>query len=249
MSFSNSIAIVGIGGIFPASPNLQQFWYNIVNKVNASAEVPKGRWPVDVDDVYSTQKGVKDKVYSKRACFIDDFNLDTSGLNIDHDFLLKLDPLFHLALHAGRDAYTDCRKTNFDKKRAKVIIGNIVLPSELSSKLAMQYLGKSFDEMLDNDVANKTTKSRHAVDPVSRYVAGLPGGVLAKALGFEGGSYTLDAACASSLYAISLAMDELSAGRADAVLGRRGIDLAGRDADVPAGQCPFYLVDRDVVLF
>lgn len=218
MSFSNSIAIVGIGGIFPASPNLQQFWYNIVNKVNASAEIPKGRWPVDVDDVYSTQKGVKDKVYSRRACFIDDFKLDTSGLNIDPDFLLKLDPLFHLAIHAGRDAYTDCRKTNFDKKRAKVIIGNIVLPSELSSKLAMQYLGKSFDEMLDNDVVNKTIKSRQTVDPVSRYVAGLPGGVLAKALGFEGGSYTLDAACASSLYAISLAMDELSAGRADAVL-------------------------------
>src|SRR5262249_9767737 len=33
-----------------------------------------------------------------------------------------------------------------------------------------------------------------------------------------GGSFTLDAACASSLYALKLAVDELRAGRADAML-------------------------------
>jgi len=37
-------------------------------------------------------------------------------------------------------------------------------------------------------------------------------------LGFGGGSYTLDAACASSLYALKYATDELIAGRADAML-------------------------------
>jgi 3-oxoacyl-(acyl-carrier-protein) synthase/3-hydroxymyristoyl/3-hydroxydecanoyl-(acyl carrier protein) dehydratase len=41
---------------------------------------------------------------------------------------------------------------------------------------------------------------------------------LAKALGLGGGSFTLDAACASSLYAVKLACDELRAGRADAML-------------------------------
>ena len=49
-------------------------------------------------------------------------------------------------------------------------------------------------------------------------MAGLPAGVLARALGLGGGSYTLDAACASSLYALALAAEELRAGRADAVL-------------------------------
>src|SRR5690606_14846091 len=47
---------------------------------------------------------------------------------------------------------------------------------------------------------------------------GLPAAILAKSLGVTGGSYTLDAACASSLYAIRLAVDELRAGRLDAVL-------------------------------
>src|SRR5262249_2209191 len=56
------------------------------------------------------------------------------------------------------------------------------------------------------------------VEPLNRYSTGLPGGLLAKALGLGGGSFTLDAACASSLYALKLALDELRAGRADAML-------------------------------
>jgi 3-oxoacyl-(acyl-carrier-protein) synthase/3-hydroxymyristoyl/3-hydroxydecanoyl-(acyl carrier protein) dehydratase len=49
-------------------------------------------------------------------------------------------------------------------------------------------------------------------------VAGLPAAILARAFGLGGGSYTLDAACASSLYAVKLACDELHSGRADAML-------------------------------
>src|SRR5262249_22313653 len=56
------------------------------------------------------------------------------------------------------------------------------------------------------------------IDPVHRHVAGLPAGVVAQALRLGGGSYTLDAACASSLYALKLAVDELISGRADAML-------------------------------
>ena len=44
------------------------------------------------------------------------------------------------------------------------------------------------------------------------------GGSAAEALGLSGGTMTLDAACASSLYAVKLACDELSSYRADAML-------------------------------
>src|SRR5439155_5807875 len=54
--------------------------------------------------------------------------------------------------------------------------------------------------------------------PLNCHAAGLPAAVLALALRLGGGSYTLDAACASSLYALKLAADELRAGRADAML-------------------------------
>lgn len=56
------------------------------------------------------------------------------------------------------------------------------------------------------------------VHPQNARVVGLPAALLARALGLGGGAYTLDAACASSLYALKLACDELSSGRADAML-------------------------------
>src|SRR5438445_12865813 len=46
----------------------------------------------------------------------------------------------------------------------------------------------------------------------------MPAAILAKALGLGGGHFALDAACASSLYALKLAVAELQAGRADAML-------------------------------
>ncbi len=49
-------------------------------------------------------------------------------------------------------------------------------------------------------------------------MAGLPAMVLAEALGIGGGSFTLDAACASSLYALKLAVEELRSGRCDVML-------------------------------
>jgi PfaB family protein len=46
----------------------------------------------------------------------------------------------------------------------------------------------------------------------------LPAALIARELGWSGPTFTLDAACASSIYAIKLAMDELRAGRVDVML-------------------------------
>ncbi|HEY3788359.1 MAG TPA: beta-ketoacyl synthase N-terminal-like domain-containing protein, partial [Urbifossiella sp.] len=81
------------------------------------------------------------------------------------------------------------------------------MPTARANALCREYLGEPF--------AIPRSQPTH---PLNRYVAGLPAGILAKSLGLGGGSFTLDAACASSLYAIKLAADELLAGRADAML-------------------------------
>ena len=61
-------------------------------------------------------------------------------------------------------------------------------------------------------------RAQPEIDPRNGQVAGLPAGLLARSLGLGGTVFTLDAACASSLYAIKLAVDELATGRADAML-------------------------------
>ncbi len=212
-----SVAIVGGGGMFPNSPTLDRFWDNIVSNVNTSRQPPEGRWILPTEDVFDPQLGKEDKVYSQKACFLDD-ELDSHsipGLNIDPDFLAQLDPMFRLLLRVGQQTLESASETKINRSRAGIIIGNLALPSEKSSDLARHYLGQTFVEKLSDQVLSFDEPE---VAPINHYVAGLPAGLLAKAIGFEGTCFTVDAACASSLYAIKLAVDELQSGRLDSVL-------------------------------
>ena len=210
-----SIAIVGIGGIFPQAPTLSRFWENISEKLCAARDVPKDRWLLDAKDVFDPRRGAPDKVYSLKACFIEDFKFDARGLKLSESFLAKLDPAFHLAVHAARGAFEDARIEALDLSRVGVVVGNIVLPTDSSSALAREMLTAAFAEKA---IGRSIAPAEPRVDPVNRYVAGLPAGVIARALGLGGATFTLDAACASSLYALKFAVDELRAGRADAMI-------------------------------
>ncbi len=126
------------------------------------------------------------------------------------ELLERLDPMFHLfSGRGGRlGGYGD---GGVDKERVGVIIGNIVLPTDAASAMTEEIFGAVFEAK----VLGKGGRAKSLTEPLNRYVAGVPAGLLAKALGLGGGSFTLDAACASSLYALKLAAEELLAGRAD----------------------------------
>ena len=214
LNASVKIAIVGIGGIFPGAADPDQLWMHILAGRALTRQVPQGRWPLALADVYAAELA-PDKVYSQRGCYIENFTFDPTGLRLDADLLNRLDPMFHLLLHAGRMAWRDAKTSPIDPHRAGIIIGNIALPTAAASALTEEILGP----ILAAQVLGRTeAPAGHRTEPLNRYVAGLPAGLLARALGLGGGSYTLDAACASSLYALKLAADELQAGRADLML-------------------------------
>ena len=214
------IAIVGVGGIFPDAPTLAQFWTNIKNGVSASREVPPGRWPLELDYIYDPARGVPDKVYSKRGCYIRDFAFDPEGLNLDPALVNELDPVFHFALHAARAALHDANLGTFNCSRTGVIIGNIALPTEKASAITAEILGRTFEEQVlasaaSNEVSPQNTQQTH---PINRYAVGMVAGMISKAFGLGGGSFTVDGACAASLYALNYAVRELQSGRADVML-------------------------------
>src|SRR5262245_22635222 len=99
MDLSQRVAIVGIGGCFSGSPNLDRFWANIRDGADTAREVPASRWPLSPDDVYRPGEPTPDHVYSRHACLLDGFDPDLSGFEIDAATLDGLDPLFHLTLH------------------------------------------------------------------------------------------------------------------------------------------------------
>jgi PfaB family protein len=210
-----SVAIVGIGGIFPDAADLDTFWDNIRSCRSAFREIPDGRWMVPVDSVFDPEAGKTDHVYSRRGCFLNQLPsaATLSGLSLDPALLEGLDPLFHLLIHAGKRAFDDAVTAPLDRSRIGVIVGNLALPSETSAVLTRNWLGRTFEEQLLGAASPPTPTS-----PLNRYPAGLPAGILARALGLGGGGFTLDAACSSSLYAIKLAVDELLSGRSDAML-------------------------------
>ncbi len=210
---SLDIAIVGFGGVFPGAESPQDFWSNIERGNDAVVEVPSGRWYLDPDEAYSSEIASADRVYARRAGLLLEIDLDTDDLGIDAHLLDRLDPMFKVALRAAQMAVADGLPETLDRDRTGVIFGNIVLPTDASSTLALETLGRTFAERL-----GQVSPEPEATEPLNRYVAGLPAGLVAHALGLRGGSYTLDAACASSLYALKLACDELASGRADAML-------------------------------
>jgi len=66
--------------------------------------------------------------------------------------------------------------------------------AEKASALARECLGRTFEQKVLG-----CAESDEITAPWNRHVTGLPAGVLARALGLGGGSYALEAACASSL--------------------------------------------------
>ena len=198
-----SIAIVGSAGRFPGSgSDLGRFWTDIRTAADCSREVPEGRWLLPPDRCFDPRVANPDTVYSTRGYFLDPFEPDIAGLGLPPGLIDGLDPLFHLILDVGHRAWKSARTADLDRRKVGVILGNICLPTDKASDLARSFL----------------VPKSPPVHPWNRYVAGLPAGLLAKALGLGAGHFTLDAACASSLYAIKLACDELISGRADAML-------------------------------
>ncbi len=282
------IAIVGIGGVFPDAPTLEQFWENIEQGISAAREAPPDRWPLSLEEMFDPERGLVDKVYSKRGCYITGFELESEGLEIDSSLIKELDPVFHLALHAAREALRDADLKDFNRSRCGVIIGNIALPTEKTSAITAEILGRAFEEkvltsarnlhppgppnavelrdglrqippnpplkkggtrsfppfrkgglggILTNDHDPSPLNStvlpgppqggnlfRNREDggtrthPINRYAVGMVAGMISKALKLGAESYTVDGACAASLYAANYAVGELQAGRADVML-------------------------------
>lgn len=208
---TDCIAIVSVAGRFPGSgADLDHFWTNIAAAADCSRAVPAGRWVLPPESCADPRIAHPDTVYSTRGYYLDPFDPELSDLDLNPALVAELDPLFHLVLDVGNRAWRGANTDLVDRSRVGVILGNICLPTDKSSDLCREILGEK--------VGLPESRNAGPVNALNRYVAGLPAGLLARGLRLGGGSYTLDAACASSLYALKLAADELRAGRVDAML-------------------------------
>ena len=216
MKHSAMIAIVGMDGIFPGAPTIDRLWDNIVNGIDQSKPVPDSRWVAPKADRLC-QDLTPDRTYSPCACLIDDFDFDPHDFALPPDLTRQLDPVHQLTLTAGKRAISGCVTQPVDKNRVDTILAAIALPTDGASRFSRSILGPYIESRLAAPPKTHPAPVGPEMSLASR-VDGLPAALLAAEMGFGGDSFTLDAACASSIYAIKLACDALVNGRADMVV-------------------------------
>ena len=216
------VAIVGFGGLFSGGPDVETFWRNVARGVDAGRPVPPGRWISSPEQSYRPGSVVPDKTYSTWCCTLDEIPLPDEIRRRDPALLDGLDPVCHLALTAASQAVQSAHWSGVDKHRVGVILGHIVLPTEAASAMAREVVLRTFEKRVFETVGGVREPAPNVAsrltDRRNRRVAALPAEFIAEWFDFGGPAFTLDAACASSLYALKLAVDELQSGRVDVML-------------------------------
>lgn len=213
------IAIVGLSCLLPGCQTPEELWEVVQQGAVTITTVPENYWRISPEKILakgSLPSG--DQAFCSEGGYIQDFHWDPTPFALAPEYLNKLDAVFQWSLYCAYQAVKDLAL--FDqaiKKKTGVILGNLSYPTSSHSQLYEQeILNRLFPDNLD-----KTS----ALHPDNRFGSGLPAELIAKGLQLGGEALCLDAACASSLYALKLACDQLQSGRADLMLAG-GINAA-----------------------
>ena len=223
------IAVVGIGAIFPGRGDTTGFWRDIFEGRDLLTDTPPTHWLVD--DYYDANPLTPDRTYGRRGGFLSPVAFDPLAFGIPPAALQTTDTAQLLALVAAKMTLDDAERDSggkFDRTRTSVILG-VASATELTAHMAgrlqrpawvnaMRQAGLPEDEV--QDIARRI--ENHYTDWKESTFPGLLGNVvagrIANRLDLGGSNYVTDAACASSLSALQIAMHELRAGDSDMVL-------------------------------
>ncbi|MCB0580281.1 MAG: PfaB family protein [Phaeodactylibacter sp.] len=216
------IAIIGTSGLFPGSSTPEEFWDNLMQGRDLTGLATEEDFGANPEIFYQPGKGVVDKCYSLRGGYIRDFRFDPYGYELPAGFLARQDKLYQWPLHVAREALREAGYFNNKEKlqRCGLVLGNLSFPTSSSHLLLAdvytQTMEKALRELLQDEQFRipATQKGR----PDNAILDWTVSQMASRALGLGAGHYALDAACATSLYAIKLAADELLTGKADMML-------------------------------
>ncbi len=218
----NKIAIIGMSGLFPGSSTNEQFWENLLQEKDLISMATEEDFGVNPDKFYQSGKGVVDKTYSLRGGYIRDFEFDPKGYDLSADFLKEQDKLYQWSIYVAKEALAHAGY--FGKKevlqKCGLILGNLSFPTGTSHKQLASVYTETTQQALRTLLKdeNFTIPDHIHETPKGEIIDYTPSQMVTDALSLGGTHYALDAACATSLYAIKLACDELILGKADMML-------------------------------
>lgn len=223
------IAIVGMGAIFPGRGDVTGFWRDVFEGRDLLSDVPASHWLAE--DYYDSDPRAKDRTYGRRGGFIDPVAFDPLTFGIPPKAMEGTDTAQLLALVAAYATLQDIERDSdgrIDKSRTSVILG-VASATELTAHMAgrlqrpvwvnaMREAGLPESEVM----ALAERMENHYVEWQEATFPGLLGNVVAGRIAnrfdLGGSNMVTDAACASSLSALSIALHELRSGDSDTVL-------------------------------
>ncbi|RLC32022.1 hypothetical protein DRH13_02240, partial [Candidatus Woesebacteria bacterium] len=223
------IAIIGMGCLFPKSSGLKAYWRLLSRGEDAITDIPETHW--STEDYFDTDPKKPDHIYCKRGGFISPVSFDPTEFGIPPATLEATDTSQLLGLVIAKKALEDSGYGDgrtFNRDRTSVILG-VTGTQELVIPLGARLGHPIWRRALENSGINPE-KTEEVVQRISdSYVSwqensfpGLLGNVVAgricNRLDLGGTNCVVDAACASSMSAIHLAIMELISGRSDMVI-------------------------------
>nr|WP_267890396.1 type I polyketide synthase [Streptomyces sp. ERV7] len=228
------VAIVGMAVLLPGAEDLDAYWRNLVDGVDAVREVPEGRW----DPVYyrpGDPGGAADRIYCRRGGFVDGLaEVDAARFGIMPGSVAGTEPDQLIALSVAARAIADAGGEERLPERGRVGVvlgrGGYLNPGlvRLDQRVRTAHqLTRTLGELLPHlapdqldrvrDAFTETLGPEHPESAIG-LVPNLAASRIANRLDLRGPAYTVDAACASSLIAVDQAVGELASGRCDLML-------------------------------
>ncbi len=209
------IAIVGMAALFPDAPDVDTYWSHILAGHDAVREVPETRFRLDA---YYDPDGVPGETTpSKWGGFLPPVRFEPMRYGIPPRSLVSIDPSQLLALDVARRALEDAGLGDDPELRART---SVIFGTESGSDLGSLYTMRAHLPQLVGEVpdALDAVLPRLTEDSFPGVLANVLAGRIANRLDLGGVNYTVDAACASSLAAVDLAVKELLDGVSDVVV-------------------------------
>ncbi len=213
------IAIIGMSCLFPQAGDLESYWHNIINKVDAITEVPADHW--DWHKLFDPDRLTRDKSYSKWGGFLQDTAFDPASWGIPPASMPYIDPMQLLLLDVTRAAIADAGYSPPDlpKQRTSVVLANAG-----HGPITADYLLRSMLDWKLSDLPEETKEQIRSSlpewteDSFPGLLGNVAAGRIANRFDFGGINFSVDAACASSLAALYVGMADLRRGNSDIML-------------------------------
>jgi PfaB family protein len=217
------IAVIGLGCLFPGADSPDAFWQNLVDARDTTSLATREQMGIDPALLLDESPGSRDRYATLRGGFVHGFRLDPAGLRLDEARLAALDPVFEWTLHVARAALVDASYEADAEMllRTGLVLGNLCFPTRSSQHLLTPLYERAVEAGLAGKLGLHGVSLAHVGggDSVENLLGvGRPAVVASEALGLGGPRFSIDAACASSLYALRLACDRLARHEADLML-------------------------------